>query len=133
MTSTINKVQRRLRSQAHTERVCNFTAIPYDLAMANRRASFYADLDLLRSQFDSLDPQNTGYIGYSELTTLVKSMQGFEESMVPDLMDRLDRDKDGKVIRQHVFGCTVIVYAASRVGVSRWVNAPSWRLGWYTM
>ena len=87
--------------------------------MATKRASFYADLDLLRSQFDSLDPKNSGYIGYSELTTLVKSMQGFEESMVPELMERLDRDKDGKVITASVFVSRMYV----RVGVSR-VSTP---------
>lgn len=78
--------------------------------MATKRASFYADLDLLRSQFDSLDPKNSGYIGYSELTTLVKSMQGFEESMVPELMERLDRDKDGKVITASVFVSRLFTY-----------------------
>lgn len=78
--------------------------------MATKRASFYADLDLLRSQFDSLDPKNSGYIGYGELTTLVKSMQGFEESMVPELMERLDRDKDGKVITASVFVSRLFIY-----------------------
>ena len=67
-----------------------------------KRASFYADLDLLRGQFDALDPRKSGYIGYNELTKLVQSMHGFEESMVPELMTELDRDKDGKVNRGHL-------------------------------
>ena len=86
------------------------------MSRSAKRASFYADLDLLRSQFDALDPLKSGYIGYSELTKLVQSMQGFEESMVPELMTQLDRDKDGKV-------------RVNRATRRRWVyltfNAPS--------
>ena len=68
-------------------------------AMAShpKRASFYADLDLLQTHFEALDKQTTGYIGYSELTQLVRDMPTFEDSMVPELMERLDRDKDGRV------------------------------------
>lgn len=62
-----------------------------------KRPSFRADLDLLRTHFNALDPEKSGYIGYDELARLVKDMQGVEESMVPDLMEKLDRDKDGKV------------------------------------
>jgi Ca2+-binding EF-hand superfamily protein/chromosome segregation ATPase len=47
--------------------------------------------------FSSLDPDNTGYIGYQELTALAQSESGMDESMVPELLERLDRDKDGKV------------------------------------
>lgn len=63
-----------------------------------KRASFYADLDLLRSHFEALDPQKSGYIGYKELAKLVQDIQGVEESMVPELMEKLDRDRDGKVM-----------------------------------
>ena len=67
------------------------------MAFNPKRASFYADLDLLRTHFEALDRQKTGYIGYGELTQLVRDMPTFEESMVPELMERLDRDKDGRV------------------------------------
>jgi len=98
------------------------------MSRSAKRASFCADLDLLRSQFDALDPRKSGYIGYSELTKLVQSMQGFEESMVPELMTQLDRDKDGKV-RVNRATCR-------RGGVSdiqRPLKLAAWRPGWYVM
>ena len=64
---------------------------------APKRASFYADLDLLRTHFEALDPGKSGYIGPDELKNLAREIQGFEESMVSELMEKLDRDKDGKV------------------------------------
>ena len=67
------------------------------MAVSMKRRSFYADLDHLRSCFDTLDPEKTGFIGYEELTKLVESMPNTEESVVPELMEKLDRDKDGKV------------------------------------
>ncbi len=66
-------------------------------AASGKRRSFYADLDRLRSHFDSLDQDRTGYIGYSELQQLVQKMSGIEEAVLPELMEKLDRDKDGKV------------------------------------
>lgn len=62
-----------------------------------KRRSFYADLDHLRGLFENLDSEKTGFIGYNELTKLVQSMPNTEDSVVPELMDKLDRDKDGKV------------------------------------
>ena len=64
---------------------------------SSKRGSIYADLERLRMHFSSLDPDNTGYIGYQELTALARSESGMDESMVPELLERLDRDKDGKV------------------------------------
>lgn len=64
---------------------------------SSKRSSLYADLENLRSQFSSLDPNNTGYIGYEELKTLAQSESGLDEAMVPELLEKLDRDKDGKV------------------------------------
>ncbi len=64
-----------------------------------KRASFYADLDHLRTHFDALDSENCGYIGYEQLKTLAKEIQGFDDSMVSELMEKLDRDKDGKVYK----------------------------------
>ena len=80
------------------------------VAMAGRtkRTSLYADLDLLRTSFEAQDSEKSGYIGYSELTKLACEMQGFEESMVPELMERLDRDKDGKV---RLWGCGSLIGA----------------------
>lgn len=69
------------------------------MAASGKRRSFYADLDRLRQHFDSLDAEQSGHIGFKELTKLVESMPGVEESAVPELMDRLDRDKDGKVCK----------------------------------
>ena len=63
----------------------------------NPTRSFYADLDNLHTCFSDLDPENTGYIGYGELTQLVQNMPSAEESVVLKLMEDLDKDKDGKV------------------------------------
>lgn len=67
------------------------------MARSSKRGSFYADLERLRNTFSSLDPENTGYIGYDELIKLAQTESGMDESMVPELLERLDRDKDGKV------------------------------------
>ena len=66
-------------------------------AGTGKRRSFYADLDRLRTQFDSLDQDRTGYIGYSELKQLVEKMSDIEDAVLPELMKKLDRDEDGKV------------------------------------
>ncbi len=62
-----------------------------------KRSSFYADLDHLRTHFDALDTERCGFIGYAQLQTLAQQIQGFDESMVSELMEKLDRDRDGKV------------------------------------
>ncbi len=67
------------------------------MAVSGKRRSFYADLDSLRSCFDNVDKRKSGYIGYDELTKLVESMPGTEDSVVSELMEKLDRDKDGQV------------------------------------
>lgn len=64
---------------------------------SSKRGSLYADLEHLRTQFSSLDPESTGYIGYEELMRLVTSETNMDESAVPELLERLDRDKDGRV------------------------------------
>lgn len=66
-------------------------------AASGKRHSFYADLERLKTHFDALDQDRTGYIGYSELQQLVQKMSGIEEAVLPELMDKLDRDKDGRV------------------------------------
>lgn len=65
--------------------------------MAGKRSSLYADLDHLRSMFTSVDPQNTGYIGFKELQVLAENNAGMEETMVALVQEKLDRDRDGKV------------------------------------
>lgn len=67
------------------------------MAGTGKRRSFYADLGHLRTCFKDLDPENLGFIGYGELTQLVQSMPNTKDSVVPELMEKLDRDKDGKV------------------------------------
>ena len=64
---------------------------------SSKRGSLYADLEHLRAQFTSLDPDNTGFIGYEELVTLAQSESGLDEAMVPELLEKLDRDRDGRV------------------------------------
>ena len=86
------------------------------MAASGKRQSFYADLDRLRQHFDSLDAEKSGHIGLQELTKLIESIPGVEESAVPELMDRLDRDKDGKVqIKLAVnISCTKVGVAGRR-------------------
>ena len=65
--------------------------------MARSSGKRGADIDHLRTTFASLDPDDTGYIGYQELRTLAQTASGMDEAMVPELLDSLDRDKDGRV------------------------------------
>ena len=71
------------------------------MATGGKRRSFNADLDHMRNLFDSVDSSKTGYIGFKELCLLVCSIPGIEEETVPELMENLDRDKDGKVRNAH--------------------------------
>ncbi len=73
------------------------------MATSGKRRSFSADLDQLRTCFRELDAEDTGYIGYEQLRKLVQSLPDTEESVVPDLWEKLDRDKDGKVIEYKEF------------------------------
>ncbi len=75
-------------------------------AASGKRRSFYADLDHLRTHFDSLDHAKTGYIGYNDLKELAQKMPDIEEAVLPELMAKLDRDEDGKVsIRKRGCSC----------------------------
>ena len=71
------------------------------MSAGGKRRSFYTDLDHMQSLFDSVDTGRTGYIGFKELCILVRNIPGIEEAAVPELMDRLDRDRDGKVRACH--------------------------------
>ena len=71
------------------------------MAAGGKRRSFCADLDHMRSLFNSVDTSNTGSIGFPELCVLVRNIPGIEEAAVPELMEGLDRDKDGKVREIH--------------------------------
>ena len=67
------------------------------MATSGKRRSFSADLDQLKTCFRELDSDDTGYIGFEQLRKLVQSLPDTEESVVPDLWEKLDRNKDGKV------------------------------------
>lgn len=67
-------------------------------ASSGKRRSFYTDLEYLRKCFDNVDQAKSGFIGYSELTKLVESMPTTGDAVVSELMEKLDRDKDGKVL-----------------------------------
>lgn len=67
------------------------------MAANSKRASFLADLDRLRSVFETVDTEGLGYIRENELRRLARSVPGLAESTTPELMEKLDRDKDGKV------------------------------------
>ena len=69
---------------------------------STKRGSLYADLDNLRATFASLDPDNTGYIGYQELKTLAQSESSINEAMLPELLETLDRDNDGKASLKNI-------------------------------
>ncbi len=66
-------------------------------ATTGKRRSFNTDLDHLRGCFNNVDHQKSGFIGLQELAELVESMPGSQDSVVAELMEKLDRDKDGKV------------------------------------
>lgn len=66
-------------------------------ATGGKRRSFNTDLDHLRECFNEVDHLKSGFIGLEELTKLVNSMPDTGDSVVADLMEKLDRDKDGKV------------------------------------
>ena len=78
---------------------------------SSKRASLYADLEHLRTLFSSLDPDNTGYIGYQELSRLAQSESGMDESVVPELLEKLDRDKDGRVSTGNLCTCVKLLHA----------------------
>ena len=64
---------------------------------SGKRKSFYTDLDHLKECFDKVDTEESGFIGCNELAQLVASMPNSGDSIVSELMEKLDRDRDGKV------------------------------------
>lgn len=64
---------------------------------AEKRSSFLLDLRELRKGFDAVDTEGRGYIDFDGLKLMIEGMQGLDGSMANELMDSLDRDKDGKV------------------------------------
>lgn len=80
--------------------VSSLTATAGGMALAatsGKRRSFNTDLDHLRKCFSDVDHLKSGFIGLEELTKLVNSMPDSRDSVVAELMETLDRDKDGKV------------------------------------
>ena len=55
------------------------------------------DLKELRNRFDEVDIDGKGYIDYRGLQEMISGMEGFNSSALQELMDTLDRDRDGKV------------------------------------
>ena len=67
------------------------------MAGEKRPSSLYMDLKELRKRFDEVDKTMIGYIDYDGLKQMIAGMDGFDNSMAMELMNSLDRDKDGKV------------------------------------
>ena len=67
------------------------------MASEKRPSSLYMDLKELRKRFDEVDKTMIGYINYDGLQQMIAGMDGFDNSMAMELMNSLDRDKDGKV------------------------------------
>lgn len=66
-------------------------------ATGGKRRSLNTDLHNLRKCFNDVDHHKSGFIGLEELTKLVDRIPDTEHSIVAELMEKLDRDKDGKV------------------------------------
>ena len=61
-----------------------------------RPSSLYLDLKELRERFEEVDKEKKGYIDYNGLQQMISNME-FDPALTRQLMDNLDRDKDGKV------------------------------------
>lgn len=64
---------------------------------SGKRSSFLLDLRDLRTSFDAVDTERRGYIDFDGLKLMIEDMEGLDHSMAHELMDSLDRNKDGKV------------------------------------
>lgn len=62
-----------------------------------RPSSLYVDLKKLRELFQEVDKEEKGYIDFDGLQEMISSMEEFDPNMAKELMETLDRDKDGKV------------------------------------
>ena len=69
------------------------------MANEKRPSSLYMDLKNLRERFNEIDKEEKGYIEREGLEQMIRGMEGFDVSMTTELMESLDRDKDGKVRR----------------------------------
>jgi hypothetical protein len=63
----------------------------------DKRSSLYLHLKEIRERFENVDRENRGYIDCSGLREMISDMEDFDPDLADDLMDKLDRDKDGKV------------------------------------
>lgn len=68
-----------------------------EMTTEKRPSSLYFDLISLRERFDEVDRDGKGFIDYKGLQTMIENMEEFDPGMARELMDTLDRDKDGKV------------------------------------
>ena len=67
------------------------------MARSSKRGTFLTDLQHLKDTFSTLDREHKGYIGRAEVALLAKTECGMDETVIPELLERLDSDKDGKV------------------------------------
>lgn len=87
------------------------------MADEKRRSSLYLDLKELRERFEEVDQDNKGYIDYGGLEQMIAGMEGFDSSMAGELMDSLDRDKDGKV--RNILFCRYILSSTHHAHFSK--------------
>ena len=95
----VTKMRKRARDCVYIHPYLNFPPVRRGMASSNgsKRSSLHADLNHLRATFASVDPENTGYIGVQELRSLAQTSTGVDETTVALVLEKLDRDKDGKV------------------------------------
>ena len=67
------------------------------MSAEKRPSSLYLDLKNLRELFQEVDKDEKGYIDFDGLQEMISNMEEFDPNMAKELMEKLDRDKDGKV------------------------------------
>ena len=75
----------------------NNPRVELDRMATEKRSSFLLDLRDLHNGFDAVDTEGKGYIDFDGLQLMIAGMKGLDGSMAQELMDSLDRNKDGKV------------------------------------
>lgn len=67
------------------------------MSVEKRPSSLYLDLKSLGELFREVDKEEKGYIEFEGLQEMISNMNEFDPSMAKELMEKLDRDRDGKV------------------------------------
>ena len=70
---------------------------PGVMSVEKRPSSLYLDLKSLGELFREVDKEEKGYIEFEGLQEMISNMNEFDPSMAKELMEKLDRDRDGKV------------------------------------